>query len=62
MDRRGQRLAAIFAFGALTLNYPLLTLVSTDRTFLGIPVLYTYLFVLWALIIGLMAWVIERRR
>ena len=61
MDRRGQRLAAVFAFGALAFNYPLLTLVSSDDTLLGIPVLYLYLFVLWGLIIGVMAVIIERR-
>jgi hypothetical protein len=61
MDRRGQRLAAVFAFGALTLNYPLMTLLSSDDTLLGIPVLYLYLFSLWALIIGAMALIIERR-
>lgn len=61
MDRRGQRLAAVFAFGALVFNYPLMTLLSSDNTLLGIPVLYLYLFILWALIIGAMALIIERR-
>jgi len=27
-----------------------------------VPVLYAYIFVAWALLIALMAWVIERRR
>ncbi len=61
MDRRGQRLAAVFLFGAIALNFPILTLVSTNRTLFGVPVLYVYLFSAWAVIIGLMAIVIERR-
>ncbi|MDF1597064.1 MAG: hypothetical protein P1T08_13370 [Acidimicrobiia bacterium] len=62
MDRRGQRLAAVSVFGALALNYPLMTLASSDGTLLGVPVLYLYLFVWWAVLIGVMAFVIERRR
>lgn len=61
MDRRGQRLAAVFVFGALALNYPLLTLASSNQTLLGVPVLYVYLFALWALIIGVMAVIVERK-
>jgi len=60
MDRRGQRLAAVFLFGALVFNYPLMTLLSSDETLMGIPALYLYLFTLWALIIGAMALIIER--
>lgn len=62
MDRRGQRLAAVAVLGALALNYPLMTLASSGSTLLGIPVLYLYLFALWALIIGIMATIVERGR
>ncbi len=61
MDRRGQRLAAVSVFGALVLNYPLMKLASSEGTLLGVPVLYLYLFGLWAVLIGVMAVVIERR-
>ena len=60
MDRRGQRLAAVFAFGALVLNYPIVSLVSFESTVFGIPVLYLYLFFIWAVLIGMMALIIER--
>jgi hypothetical protein len=62
MDRRGQRLAVVFVVGLLVFNYPLMSLASTDTTLFGIPVLYLYLFGSWALIVGTMALIIERRR
>lgn len=62
MDRRGQRLAVVFVVGLLVFNYPLMSLASTDTTLFGIPVLYLYLFGSWALIVGTMAFIIERRR
>jgi hypothetical protein len=62
MDRRGQRLAAVFVVGLLVFNYPLMSLASSDSTLFGIPVLYLYLFGSWALIVATMAFIIERRR
>lgn len=62
MDRRGQRLAVVFVVGLLVFNYPLMSLASSDTTLFGIPVLYLYLFGSWALIVGTMALIIERRR
>lgn len=56
----GQRFAAIFVLGWLLFNYPLLALFSDASTWLGIPVLYAYLFASWALIIGLLAYLAER--
>ncbi len=64
MNRRrmvGQRLVALFLAGALLFNYPLLTLFNSQRTVGGIPLLYAYLFLVWAGFIGLMAWIIERK-
>ena len=58
---KGQRLAALFLLGFLLLNYPLLTLFAGVSQVLGIPVLYAYVFVVWALFIGLMALVVEKR-
>ncbi len=60
MDRRGQRLAAVFLFGAIALNFPILRLVSARGALFGIPVIYLYLFLVWAVVIALMAAVIER--
>ena len=58
---KGQRLVALFLLGVLLLNYPLLDLFTSPDRVLGIPVLYAYVFLVWALIIGLMALVVEKR-
>ena len=57
-----QRLVAIFLLGVLLFNYPLLALFNRASETFGIPVLYVYIFVAWALMIGLLALVIERPR
>ena len=57
----GQRLIAVFLFGCLLFNYPLLYLFNQDYRQLGIPVLYVYAFAAWGLLIALTAAVIERR-
>ena len=59
---KGQQLLALFFIGCLLFNYPLLLLFSTDGLVAGIPILYIYIFVTWAAIIGLMTVIIEARR
>lgn len=59
---RGQRLVAAFFIGLLLFNYPVLTLFNHTRLIFGVPILYVYLFVSWAALIGLYALMIERRR
>jgi hypothetical protein len=56
---RGQRLVALFLLGFLLLNYPLLNLFAGPARVLGIPILYVYVFAVWALLIGLMALAVE---
>ena len=56
----GQRLVAIFAMGAILLNYPLLALFSRAAEAFGIPLLYAYIFGAWALLIALVALAVER--
>jgi len=58
---KGQRLVALFLLGLFLLNYPLLNLFASASQVLGIPVLYAYVFAVWALLIGLMALVVEKR-
>jgi hypothetical protein len=58
---KGQRLAALFLLGFLLFNYPLLTLFAGSIHVLGVPLLYVYVFAVWALLIGLMALVVEKR-
>jgi hypothetical protein len=57
----GQRLAALFVFGWLLFNYPLLALFNDARAWLGIPLLYAYLFFVWALFICLLAFIVQRK-
>ncbi|MGH8769984.1 MAG: hypothetical protein ACREV2_02205 [Burkholderiales bacterium] len=58
----GQRLVALFFFGVLLFNYPLLYLFNRSSEAFGIPFLYAYLFAAWALLIALMALVVEKSR
>jgi len=56
----GERLVGLFLFGLLLLSPPLIGAFDTASLVRGIPVLYLYLFVAWALLIGLMALIVER--
>ena len=58
---KGQRLVALFLAGCLLFNYPILSLFASEGLLAGIPVLYVYVFTTWALLIALMAVVVERR-
>lgn len=58
---KGQRLVALFLLGCLLFNYPLLKLFAREGEVFGIPLLYVYVFSVWALLIGLMALVVEMR-
>jgi len=56
---KGQRLIALFLLGCLLFNYPLLSLFNSPAEIGGVPLLYAYIFAAWALLIALMAVVIE---
>ena len=56
----GQRLIALFLLGCLLFNYPLLYLFNIEHHLFGIPLLYVYIFAAWALLIALIAVVVER--
>jgi len=55
-----QRLVALFALGWLVLDFPPLGLWDRDVDVLGIPLLPAAVFVGWAVLIGLIAWIVER--
>jgi hypothetical protein len=59
-DLRGQRLAALAVFGWLLLTQPLLSIADRAALVLGVPVLYAWMFGIWALLILLMALGVER--
>jgi hypothetical protein len=55
-----QRLLALFLAGWLLLNFPLLSLWDRDLTVLGVPLFPAALFGMWLLLIGVLAWLMER--
>ena len=59
-SRRGERLAGLFLLGCLLFNFPLLAMFNARATIAGVPVLYAYLFLAWALLIVLAAAIMER--
>ena len=61
-EAKGQRLIALFIFGCLLFNYPVLSLFNVPADVFGVPVLYAYIFAAWATLVVLMALVVEARR
>lgn len=61
-SRMAQALVALFMGGVLFLNYPLLGIFDRAELPFNIPLLYISLFALWALIIVVVAWLVEHRR
>ena len=57
-----QRLVALAAAGVLLFNFPLLKLWLTEHTVMGLPLLPVALFGAWALLIVLLAWLMEADR
>ena len=58
----GQRLVVLFMLGAVALNAPVLLIADQDAWVLGFPLLYVYLFGVWGLLVGAMAWICGGRR
>ena len=62
IEGRGQRMIALCMLGFVLFNFPILALFNVPGTLSGVPLLYAYIFLAWALLIALMAWVVEGRR
>jgi len=60
-ERKGPRMIALCMLGCVLFNFPILALFNVPGALFGVPLLYAYLFIAWALLIALMAWVVERR-
>lgn len=56
-----QRLLALFFAGGLLFNFPLITLWDRDVQWWGLPLFPLALFVLWAMLIAVLAWILERQ-
>jgi len=55
-----QRLLALFLWGWLMLNFPLLGLWDQDDHLAGLPFFPVAIFLIWGLLIAAMAWLMER--
>ena len=55
-----QRLLALFFAGGLLFNFPLLGLWDRDVTLWGVPLFPAALFIVWGVLIGLLALIVER--
>ena len=60
-ESKGQRMIALCMLGCVLFNFPILALFNVPGSFFGVPTLYAYIFIAWALLIALMAWVAEKR-
>jgi hypothetical protein len=58
-ETKGQRFVALWMLGTLLFNFPILTLFNVHGALFGVPVLYAYLFIAWAALIALMAFLAE---
>lgn len=56
---RGARMVAVAALAVLLFNFPLLALFDVDVRVFGVPLLWVYLFVVWAAVIAVVAWVVR---
>ena len=52
---------ALWGAGMILFNFPMLIVFGGDATILGLPLLPVAIFVMWAALIGVLAWVVERR-
>jgi hypothetical protein len=57
-----RRLVGVFLLGWILYNYPILSLFNLPALFLGIPLLFGYMFSAWALVIGLVMLITRIRR
>ena len=60
-ETRTQRFVALFIFGCLLFNYPVLSLFNAAADAFGIPLLYAYIFVAWGILVALLALTAEGR-
>jgi hypothetical protein len=61
-NKKYKRLVALFLFGFVLLNYPILSLLNIKIMVFGFPLLYLYIFSVWGLLIFLSALVMSRSK
>jgi len=58
--RTAERLVALLILGVTLLNFPLLVVLHGRGLVAGVPVLFVYLFLVWAALVGATALVLRR--
>jgi hypothetical protein len=61
-ESKSHRFVALCMLGLLLFNYPILALFNVTGTVFGVPLLYAYIFIAWAALIAMMAFVAESDR
>jgi len=56
----GQRLVLVFLLSMVLLNDPVMSLFDKGKVLAGMPLIYLYLMVVWAGLIGLIGWTVGR--
>jgi hypothetical protein len=59
-ETKSQRFVALCMLGMVLFNFPILALFNVPGTLFGVPVLYAYIFIAWAVLIAFMALVANR--
>jgi hypothetical protein len=54
-----QRLVGLFALALVLFNFPLLAVWDPEVLLLGVPLFPAALFLVWALLIGALAWLLD---
>lgn len=60
-NRKGQKLIFISVLFAMLFSFPFLAMANLNMQWLHLPVLYIYLFIVWAIYIFLV-WIISDRK
>jgi len=55
----GERSIVTFLFAVLAFSPPVLSIFSAEVFVFGVPLLFLYLFVVWAAIVALVAWIAD---
>jgi len=53
---RGTRMVAVGVLALLLFGFPFMTLFDVNVRVFGVPLLWTYLFVSWGVVIAIVAW------
>jgi hypothetical protein len=56
---RSARMVAVAALAMLLFGFPVMALFDVDVRLFGVPMLWAYLFVVWCVVIAVVAWVVR---